>query len=197
MMGREIEDRFDLSGSDLPEQMEMEFYPRAIVPTISRNSPNKLVNRYWSLIPPYIKEVKELKFSTFNAKTETLREKNTYKQSWNEAKRCIFPATYFIEWKKIMDGDKVVAKVPYMIKVKGRPIFGIAGLYENEHETESATIITTTPNKEMSEIHHRSPVILSIEQEDLWLDKDTDLNIAFEMLEPPDDDSLEISELKR
>jgi putative SOS response-associated peptidase YedK len=52
---------------------------------------------------------------------------------------------------------------------------------------ESCTILTTTPNSLLAEIHDRMPVILSPENYDLWLDPAfRDTTSVSEMLKPFD-----------
>lgn len=85
------------------------------------------------------------------------------------SKRCIVPARGFYEWKKL--GDK---KQPYYITLKDDSVMSFAGLYDHWKDSEgveilSFTIITTTPNAEMSEIHDRMPVLLDKKKADIWL----------------------------
>ena len=71
------------------------------------------------------------------------------------------PADAFYEWKVVEGG-----KQPYAIaRQDGQPM-AFAGLWESfrwpdETVTRSFTILTTTPNAEMAELHDRMPVILS------------------------------------
>jgi len=64
----------------------------------------------------------------------------------------------------------------------------MAGLWDQWKNPEgdpvhSFTIITTTPNELMAEIHNRMPVILDTESEKLWLVSD-DENQLLELLKP-------------
>lgn len=65
-------------------------------------------------------------------------------------------------------------KIPLYYYLKsGRP-FGFAGLYESrlspdKKEISTCTIITTTANALIAPVHDRMPVILSPEQEKIWL----------------------------
>ena len=75
-------------------------------------------------------------------------------------RRCIVPADAFYEWKVVEGG-----KQPYAIARQDERPMAFAGLWESfrwsdETVTRSFTIMTTTPNAEMSELHDRMPVIL-------------------------------------
>lgn len=190
----ELEDRFEvwIEANQVPRLEQVRFSPHREIPTVSRNSPNRLVIRYWSLVPPWIKEIKDLRYPTFNARAETLREKPTYRAAWKNAQRCLIIATQFYEWKKEKAGKKVIKRDPYTIKVKDGVAFAMAGLYSVWNNVETTTIITTAANYEMSAIHERMPVILAPVDEANWLDKDTGLDEAYELLQPYPDGELSI-----
>jgi putative SOS response-associated peptidase YedK len=65
----------------------------------------------------------------------------------------------------------------------------MAGLWETWNSPEgekiySCTIITTDPNDLMVDIHDRMPMILSIEDEKKWLDKEQSVEDLKAMLQP-------------
>ena len=93
--------------------------------------------------------------------------------------RCLIPATGFYEWK-ITDGSKQ----PYYIHLKDRHMYMFAGIYSKNSEGElTYSIMTTTPNKEMADIHNRMPVILDPKDESMWLDASEDAELD-ELLQP-------------
>ena len=53
--------------------------------------------RSWALVPKWSKQPK-LKYSTFNARGETLTEKSTYRGAWRASQRCLIPASAYFEW---------------------------------------------------------------------------------------------------
>ncbi len=118
----------------------------------------------WGLIPGWVKDYKSIK-PLFNAKSETIQEKPSFKDSFKK-RRCLIPASGFYEWKD---------KNPHYIKVLNSSVFAFAGLwshwYYNGETLESCTILTTVPNELISKLHHRMPVILKPEDYALWLDE--------------------------
>lgn len=124
----------------------------------------------FGLVPSWEKEF-TTKFSTINARAETVQTSKLYARLLKK-NRCLIPATSFFEWKTISKG-----KQPMLIKLKTRPLFYFAGLYDTWHkgdkdEHKSFTIITTRPNSFMSSIHDRMPRILEKDQEKPWLNEE-------------------------
>jgi putative SOS response-associated peptidase YedK len=120
---------------------------------------------------------KDIRMKTFNAKSETLAEKPSFRNSLNR-KRCLVLATGFYEWHT--DEKK---KTPYFIGLKDHTAFALAGLYDQWTNPETAekintfTVITTRANPMMEEIHNlkkRMPVILTPGAEQNWLNLNTD-----------------------
>ena len=153
----------------------------------------------WGLIPFWAKDAK-VGNRMINARAETVAEKNAYCKAYS-SRRCLIPADGFYEWAKVK-GHK--NKQPfYIYRPDGEPIV-FAGLWERwrpkdddgdyieEELVESCTIITTTPNAEMSEVHDRMPVLLPPAVWDDWLSPDTDLELIAEMLKPAPDGFLEL-----
>jgi len=102
-------------------------------------------------------------------------------------KRCLVVADAFIEGPKKERLDK-----PYVIyKKDGDRPFALAGIWDewvNQDKGEiikSFAVITTVSNSITQQIqHHRSPVILTREQESLWLDTKLPLADVTSMLKP-------------
>jgi len=113
--------------------------------------------------------------------------------------RILVPATGFYEWKKLAGG-----KQPYFIHTKDEDMFAFAGIWnawkdEDGKIINTYSIITTEPNKEMTEIHNRMPVILHRDEEDAWLDPshDNDEDALGEYLIPSEDNRLEMYEVSK
>ncbi|WP_455220063.1 SOS response-associated peptidase [Kaarinaea lacus] len=138
------------------------------------NNTYEAVPAVWPLIPKWAKGTVS-KYSTANAKSETLETTKSYQFAWNHAQRCLIPATGFYEWQ-VVEGEK--KKQPYNIQLSDQPIFAMAGLWEvsmnpdMDKPVESFTIITTQANSMMAAIHNtkeRMPVILAPETYQQWL----------------------------
>ncbi len=74
------------------------------------------------------------------------------------------------EWKR--NGK---TKQPYCFEVNDGELFAFAGLWDRWRSSkgdviESCTILTTTPNSLLTDIHDRMPVILTPDDYNLWLD---------------------------
>jgi len=164
--------RFDVEDRSTKLQDNYNVAPGQLMPTITRNSPNTVTLMKWGLTPGWMKG----RSGPINARSETILEKPMFKHSFLN-KRCLIPTSGFYEWKKTKDG-----KVPFYIHLKNDELFSFAGIYESHEDAGGKlhftyVIITTNPNKLMKDIHDRMPVIISKENEDLWLDnegKDTE-----------------------
>jgi putative SOS response-associated peptidase YedK len=108
--------------------------------------------------------------------------------------RCLVPANGFYEWRKTPDG-----KIPFWIHAKDHELIYFAGIYDVDAAgTEHYSIMTTTPNIEMADIHDRMPVILDENAQDIWLQgTDEDTAMISELLQPLPDHSLEMFEVSR
>ncbi len=120
----------------------------------------------WGLIPAWSDDLSG-KYSTFNARVETAAIKPAYRTAWRHGRRCLLPALGYYEWQRHPEGKR-----PYFIRhADARPLL-FAGLYESARGTEipmSCTILTCAARQDLASIHHRMPVMLSIEQGRTWL----------------------------
>lgn len=143
----------------------------------------------WGLVPSWAKDEK-IGFSTFNARSEGIAEKASFKRPLR-SQRIIIPASAFMEWQ----GEKG-HKTKYRIARRDGDLFGFAGLYDiwtspSGEALTSCTIITTTANREVQPVHLRMPVILLPEDEDAWLNPDmTEVEEIKSYLRPYPDDLL-------
>jgi putative SOS response-associated peptidase YedK len=148
--------------------------PRQPIAVIMEDGMRKIVEMQWGLIPHWAKNP-SIANKLINARSETLAEKPSFKESF-KSRRCLIIADGFYEWQ-----TKEGIKKPYFIFMKDKKPFGMAGLYDNWKNEEgktitTCTIVTTEANEFMKSLHHRMPVIIAPEQYDLWLDsaeKDT------------------------
>ena len=124
----------------------------------------------WGLVPRWAKDLR-IGSKMINARAETVATKNSFRSAFAK-RRCIVTADGFYEWKRL---DPKTKQPMYIHRADGDPL-AFAGLYErwtdaeNLREIHTCTIITTTPNEIMAEIHDRMPVLLSPQRWDEWLD---------------------------
>lgn len=152
---------------------------------INTGSSNKLGELRWGLVPSWAKDDK-IGSKMINARAESLLEKPSFKRLVS-TRRCIIPSDGFYEWKQ--QGS---SKQPMRIVMRDGAIFSMAGLYDIWMDAEgnrlsTCTIITTTPNDLMAEIHNRMPVILKPEDEEKWLSRENqDATLLMKLLKPYD-----------
>lgn len=86
-------------------------------------------------------------------------------------RRCVVPASAFYEWRAESDG-----KHPFYIHLKDQPYLSLAGIWGTFDidgvKQDCFSILTTSPNAEMENIHSRMPVILHKDDIAAWLNPD-------------------------
>jgi len=139
--------------------------PSNAQPTVTKNSPKNIDIKTWSLVPEFVDESEESKWrskSLINARVETVQDKGMFKKAFRENK-CLIPSTGFYEWKE----EGKTSKTPYHIKPENKQVFSFAGFYNDR----TFIILTKdSENSKMKDIHDRTPVILSREEEEDYLD---------------------------
>ncbi len=129
----------------------------------------------WGLIP-FFARGEPPKYSTINARIETIETAPSYKGAWSRGQRCIQITSGFYEWHLRADGRKV----PYFIHLADQDTFGFASLWDRSRRAdgtwiESCSLITMPANALMHDIHnggnnpHRMPAILRKEDREAWL----------------------------
>jgi putative SOS response-associated peptidase YedK len=151
----------------------------------AREPVRKFSTMRWGLVPSWAKDP-SIGCRTINARAETVATTASFRDPF-KSQRCLIPADGFYEWKR-----NGTTKQPYCFEVNDGELFAFAGLWDrwmtSQGEViESCTILTTTPNALLADVHDRMPVILSPDNYDLWLDPDyRDLSAASETLRPFD-----------
>jgi putative SOS response-associated peptidase YedK len=123
----------------------------------------------WGLIPSWAKD-RSIATKTINAMSETAADKPAFRDALR-LRRCLIPADSFYEWQR--NGSK--QKQPFSIGMADDSTFAFAGLWESWTDprgdvVQTCTILTTTPNALVAEVHNRMPVILRVEDYAPWLD---------------------------
>jgi putative SOS response-associated peptidase YedK len=151
----------------------------------------------WGLIPHWSKDLKTGS-KMFNARAETLTGSPAFRDAFKRH-RCLVPVDAFYEWKR-----EGAIRQPYAIAREDGRTLALAGLWAGwkDPATETVrrtfTIITTTPNEAMADLHDRMPVVIPDDAWDRWLDPSIpDPTELRAMLEPSDDIALRIYAVNR
>ena len=167
-----------------------------VVRAAGEEAARELVSLRWGLIPFWAKDIK-IGNRMINARSETVASKPAFRTSLRR-KRCAILADGFFEWKKVADG-----KQPFHIYLKDHRPFVFAGLWDRWDKgpidpIESFTILTTSPNDKVAELHNRMPVILTPDALELWLDPTVDdASRLVKLLQPYAADEIEFSPVSK
>ena len=154
-----------------------EWIPRYnIAPTqpvaVLRDPLYKLIEYFqWGLVPYWAKE-ESIGGRMINARSETLREKPSFRQAFSK-RRCLILADGFYEWQKQPDKKP---SIPYYFQLADKRPFAFAGLWETWVKPDasilhSCTIITTSANELVGKVHERMPVILTAQNGWQWVEQ--------------------------
>ncbi|MEM9887588.1 MAG: SOS response-associated peptidase [Bacteroidota bacterium] len=156
---------------------------------ITNHAPEQIQSFHWGLLPFWSKEGK-LSGRLINARSEGIESKPSFRMPIRK-RRCLVLADSFYEWKTIKG-----QKIPYRILLPDEKLLVFAGIWElwnkEKEDVFTFSIITTSPNKEMTDIHNRMPVILNTKQaQKEWLAKE-DLEDILPLMRTLEDNSLKI-----
>lgn len=151
----------------------------------------------WGLVPHWSTDLKGGS-RMFNARAETITTSPAFREAFKR-RRCLVPVDSFYEWKR-----EGAVRQPYrVVREDGRPL-ALAGLWAGwkDPTTDTVrrtfTIVTTTPNDAVADLHDRMPVLIPDEAWSRWLDPTgTDPGELLAMLEPIDEVALRIQAVNR
>ncbi|MGH3146799.1 MAG: SOS response-associated peptidase [Rubrobacter sp.] len=189
-----LAEEFGFDSSSTEFRTSYNVAPTQQVPAVlAEGGKRRLEMLRWGLVPSWADDP-GIGARMINARSETASEKPSFRRAFRE-RRCLIPADGFYEWKRENGG-----KQPYYFHMReGRP-FAFAGLWESwnkEGEIRSCTILTTTANDLVEDIHERMPVILPRDYYDLWLDPEAEGQEVAGLLEPYAGDDLEAYPVSR
>ena len=157
--------------------------PTQLAYVVTNQEPFQLQTMKWGLIPHWAMNAKKAG-TLINARMETIGEKLSFSTPFR-TRRCVVLADSFYEWKT--EGGK---KIPYRILLKNKGLMLFAGIWDEWQGIKTFSIITTQPNKEMSVLHDRMPVVLrGVKNMETWLSP-TDLDTLSALCGQPKDDLL-------
>jgi putative SOS response-associated peptidase YedK len=131
----------------------------------------------WSLVPPFAESL-TLRYPTFNARSETVTEKPTFRGSVGH-QRAILPADAYFEW--LTEGK---VKTPHAVtSPTGELAFAALYSWWRADPTSdwvlTATILTMAAPEPIAWLHDRTPVVLAPEDWDWWLNRETTADQSF------------------
>lgn len=150
--------------------------PTEMVPiVIEKNQKRKLFNARWWLVPSW-SNGPSTDYAMFNARAEGLTKSKAYRGPFMQ-KRCIIPASSFIEWQLIAEENSTqkskTTKQPYQIQpVESAIAFAGVWDYWKPEQLFSCSIVTTDATDSFKQVHKRMPLMLSPEEQVLWLNTD-------------------------
>ena len=186
-------DAFDVVSNELGsgpgEIRQYNVPPTSVVPVIrNRSGRRTLCTAYWGLLPHWAKD-KKLAFKTFNARSETITDKPSFKDPIRRS-RCIVPASGWFEWRQ--EGD---VKQPYYFETSQLIEFAGVSAYHPTFDVLSCSIITTDANRSAADIHPRMPVMLHQHDINKWMSAETDMHYVLSLLKPYTENDLSITKV--
>lgn len=172
--------RYDFNGFDKP-----------YLPVISMENPKELTAYRWRLVPSWVKDEKDWKANTLNARNDELFTKSSYKGSWQN--RCLVICTGFFEPHYPVVGGK--EHESWYIKPKNKKFFALGAIYSVWKGIPTFSIVTKDATPRMAYVHNdgeRQPLILTGNAALSWLIPNlTQDEMADLMLFPYPDENLE------
>ena len=191
----------DLSGLSMPAA-DYNIAPSTFQPVIRESREDgsrEMVLMRWGLIPFFTKDIDSIKgISTINAKAENVPTSPTWREPFKK-RRCIIPASFFYEWKKLDSKTKQ----PFAFSVNGNSsIFAFAGLWDAWKDghgqwLQSFSIVTTSANELMASVHTRMPVILHQRDYDRWLSREVSEQPPIDLMRPFESEDMEMKPANR
>lgn len=162
--------------------MQAQVHPKLVVQTNEVGSLPQYMS--WGLIPSDCRsevDAQEISLMTVNARSETMFEKKSFRDSAIH-RRCLIAIDGYYEYHHM--GKQ---KYPFYVQLKSGPMV-LAGLWSewlNKATGElhkTVTIVTTNANPLLEIIHNtkkRMPVVLNEEGQKLWMEQTEDMSQLF------------------
>lgn len=141
---------------------------------------------------------KTLGFSSFNARFETVARLPSFRNAWNEGRRCVIPIDAFKERPNMDEAPEAMRNVEVTVKIKGIAYLGaLWDEWRNRSGDTVRSFALITIDSSASALfrsiwHERMPVLLTEEEARQWIDSDTPLERIRELCDPYLEDELEI-----
>jgi putative SOS response-associated peptidase YedK len=158
--------------------------PQNYVPVIRADADGtlELCDMQWWLLPYWAKEPR-IKYSTFNARVETVATSASFREPLKR-RRCLIPACGWYEWQELPAG-----KQPWFFHATDGSLLAFAGLWDRWQRdgqvVESCTIIVGEPDATVRQVHDRQPLVIPKESQAAWLSpRETHPANVLELLQP-------------
>jgi len=150
----------------------------------------------WGLVPFWSKNADSAS-RMINARMETIAEKPAFRRAFRQ-RRALIPADGYYEWyeSRARTSTGKPVKQPYFVRPRGDELLAMAGLYEIWRDPAKSdddparfrwtmTVITTTAEDELGQIHERMPLMLERDRYSDWLDPaNNDTRELLDLLQP-------------
>ena len=135
--------------------------PSNLINVIYKNNNSIYIdNLFWSF--SYFNKLNNITQFVINARIETIVSKFLFKESFIKRK-CLIISNGYFEWKKIDN-----TKQPYFISIPKNELMFFGGIWrqeiKNNVKTNVVCIITKDANNNLSKIHSRMPLIMSMNE---------------------------------
>lgn len=136
----------------------------------------------WGLVPHWAKDEK-IGAKLINARAETVAEKPSFRDAFSK-RRCLVFADGYYEWTSLNG-----AKQPIYIKPLSETVIAFAGIWASwrrpdQEPLHSYSIITTSANADVSQAHHRMPVVLPPRSFQTWISPGSPKENILQLLQP-------------
>lgn len=174
--------------------------PKSLQPVITSTKPAELQLFLWGIIPRDSKDGKP-GLPYMNARAESIANTYPWKNIFPK-NRCLVPADFFYEWPK-ENGIPKKGAGPFLFKRCDSETFYFAAIWDawlntvTQQYTPGFSIITTTPNELVAEIHNRMPVMLDSEGAASWLEPETSADELLKLLRPFPAEEMESFEVSK
>lgn len=162
--------------------------PGQFMPVINNDKPDEIQHFRWGLIPNWSNN-ESVGMNFINSKGEHIFSKAPFKQIAPK-QRCLIPSDGYYEWKKAGKN-----RVPYRVTMANDSIFSFAGIWDSWENYEGEiihtfSIITVPSNELVGEIFDRMPLILSPDDEQVWLDDNSSESTLLNLIKPLDSERM-------
>jgi len=188
----DLVEEFEVAAVDVTESLTPDYNvaPTKTVPAVIERPPRgqrdaepvrRLITLRWGLVPSWAKDP-SIGNRLINARMETVADKPAFRRAF-ASRRALLPADGYYEWyptQRTTAAGKPV-KQPFFIRPTDGGVLALAGLYElwrDEGKADddpdawlwSCTVLTTTAEDSVGQIHDRMPLLVEPSRYRAWLD---------------------------